>query len=474
MNINRYIKKTTLKKRISSLANITPLSLCILDKKKKKVLSFSNTDKELSNNFPISLNKQIVGELSISEGGKVAEFILQLIQDTLIKEEQIGEIKNETLLMYQEINLLYDLSTTIIDQNSLEERVNYLLEKCSKNLHAENTSIWLISNGELHCKYNIGKTANRTFKLGEGVAGSVAVSGKGEMLNCTIDDPRWDRKGDDSTSLIVVPLKPQQEIIGVLLLSTHTKAPFTSKDLKLANVFAHYCAQEIENNRLLGKIKDETVLRTNLSRFMSPNIVEHFASGQNEVVLGGEKRDVSVLFSDIVGFTAISESLDSEIIVEMLNEYFTSMTDIIFKFNGTVDKFIGDSIMAFFGAPNDVKNYPNLVVKAGLLMQKTSLEMQNNRRLKEKPHFQVRIGINTGNVTIGNIGSPNRLDYTAIGDVVNVASRLEHAAPPGGILIGESTYEVVKNSFKFDEGIDPIKIKGKSKPVKVYRVLDNI
>lgn len=474
MNIKRAIKKSNLEERIRSFTKTIPLSLCIRDENKKTILFLSNNGKEPSFNYPITFKGKTIGELNISEKDHIAEFILQLINDILVKEYQIAEINDETLLMYREINLLYNLSTIISGQMSLDldNRLDYLMEKCVKNLRAENTSLWFIKDDILQCTHSKGNKPERIFKLGEGVIGGIAISGKGEMLNYLIDDPRWSGKINEKASIIIIPLRAQQKNIGVLLMSKHNKTPFAAKDLKLANVFAHHSAQEIENNRLLEKIKKETILRTNLSRFLSPNIVELLADGQYDVSLGGDKRTVTILFSDIVNFTSLSERLDSEVIVEMLNEYFTSMTEIIFKFYGTLDKFIGDSIMAFFGAPRHIENHAILAVKAGLLMQETNAAIQYNRRKKGNPDFQVRIGINTGVVTVGNIGSPNRLDYTAVGDIVNITSRIESATPPGGVLIGEATYELVKDSFKVED-LNPIKVKGKTNPLKVYKVLES-
>lgn len=349
--------------------------------------------------------------------------------------------------------------------------MSYLLEKCVTTLQAANASIWLIEDDVLKCIHSSGFRPERTFKLGEGIIGEVALLGSGELLNYQIDDPRLNGKINENASIIVVPLKTQEKKIGVFILSKHNKTPFAARELKLTNVFAHQITLQIENDKLLEKIKQELVLRTNLSRFLSPNVAEFLIDQKQETSLGGEKREITVLFSDIVGFTSLSENLDSEEIVEMLNEYFSSMTDIIFDHSGTLDKFIGDSIMAIFGAPNEIENQVEVAVKVGLLMQKKNAEIQDARRRKGKIDFKVRVGLHTGLATVGNIGSPNRLDYTAIGDIVNVASRLEEgAASPGGVLIGESIYVQVKDLFKM-EGLKPLKVKGKSEPLKVYKVL---
>ena len=188
--------------------------------------------------------------------------------------------------------------------------------------------------------------------------------------------------------------------------------------------------------------------------------------------LGGKNQEVSILFADIVNFTGLSEQLGSEVIVAMLNEYFTIMTEIIFMCDGTLDKFIGDSIMAIFGAPNKIDSHPVSAVRAGLLMQKASKEIYEKSNNDGEPLFKIRIGINTGMVTVGNIGSPNRLDYTAIGDNVNIASRIESSAGPGTVLIGGGTNELVKDVFR-TEKLAPVFVKGKDHAIEMYEVIDD-
>lgn len=470
MNIKRVIRKSNLEELIVSFTKVSSLSLCIKDVSKETVFTLSNTDRKPLFNYPIKYEGITIGELFISEKGFVADFVIQLINNTLIKEDQIAEINDETLLMYREVNLFYELSNTFNTLASLEDHLNYLLKKCVTNLQAANASIWLIEDDMLKCIHSRGFRPERTFKLGEGVIGEVALLGSGELLNYQIDDPRLSGKINENASIIVVPLKTQEKKIGVFILSKHNKTLFAARELKLTNVFAHQITLQIENDKLMERIKQELLLRTNLSRFLSPNVAELIIDEKQETSLGGEKKAITVLFSDIVGFTSLSECLDSEEIVEMLNEYFSSMTDIIFDHSGTLDKFIGDSIMAIFGAPNEIENQVEVAVKVGLLMQKTNAEIQNARRRKGQISFRVRVGLHAGLATVGNIGSPNRLDYTAIGDTVNVASRLEGAASPGGVLIGESIYVQVKDLFKM-ESLEPLKVKGKSEPLKVYKVL---
>jgi adenylate cyclase len=181
-----------------------------------------------------------------------------------------------------------------------------------------------------------------------------------------------------------------------------------------------------------------------------------------------EKR-VTILFTDIVNFTPLSERLSPTEVSVLLNQYYSEMTDIIFHYFGTLDKFIGDAIMAVFGAPIERENDAESALKAALEMRRALFEMMKNRESDRR--FDMRLGINTGRVVAGNLGSPKRMDYTVIGDTVNTASRLESIADPNQILIGEHTYEIVKDKFNIKK-IGQKKVKGKRQAINVYEVLD--
>jgi adenylate cyclase len=176
----------------------------------------------------------------------------------------------------------------------------------------------------------------------------------------------------------------------------------------------------------------------------------------------------TILFNDIVGFTPLSEKMPPREINLLLNQFFSRMTDLVFKYDGTLDKFIGDGLMAVFGAPVEKKDDAERAVKAALEMRKELEAMMEKIGMEKK--FEVRIGINTGRVVAGNMGSPNRMEYTVIGDPVNIASRLESIAQPNQILIGEETYKQVKGKFKVKK-IGLKKVKGRSAEILVYEVL---
>ena len=188
--------------------------------------------------------------------------------------------------------------------------------------------------------------------------------------------------------------------------------------------------------------------------------------------LGGKKATVTVLFSDIRGFTSMSENMSAQQVSEILNEYFTEMEPIITKYNGIINKFIGDAVMAIFGEPIQDKNHAANAVRCGYEMLVRVKELQQKWAEEGKPKIEIGIGINTGEVFVGNIGSINRMEYTVIGDTVNLASRLEsyNKVYKTKMLISASTYETTR-SFVDVIKISDVEIRGKSHKMDIYEVL---
>lgn len=212
-------------------------------------------------------------------------------------------------------------------------------------------------------------------------------------------------------------------------------------------------------------------VRTMFSRYVSSQVVDELLKNPDEIRLGGEKQLVTVLFSDIRGFTAMSEQLPPEEVVDRLNEYFQVWTDLIFKYDGMVDKFIGDAVMAIFGAPVGHPDDPIRAVKCALEMDAALARMQERWQAEGKHIIRIGVGINTGEAIVGNMGSEQAMGYTVIGDTVNLASRLESKTKELGqtILISSSTYEAVRELVEVEQ-FDEITVKGKAQALSVYAV----
>ncbi len=222
--------------------------------------------------------------------------------------------------------------------------------------------------------------------------------------------------------------------------------------------------------KLVTEEKEKRKIKGMFSKYVSPDLVHQLINTSKKLELGGEDRTLTVLFSDIRGFTKLSEGLDPQALVSHLNEYYTEMTRILQEFKGTLDKYIGDAIMAFWGAPLDIPNHALLACKASLEMMEQLDEMNTN--WPPEMNIHIGIGLNSGNMIVGNMGSSNRMDYTIMGDNVNLGSRVEGANKmyTTEIIITEYTYEMVKDMVICRE-LDLIRVKGKEKPVKIYELL---
>lgn len=275
-------------------------------------------------------------------------------------------------------------------------------------------------------------------------------------------------------SIMVGSLKARNNTIGYLCLINKDKklGSFNERDKYILQTLCTQAAISIDNANLYEKVKNEADLRNNLQRYLPRNTVSKILDSEINLSLVGELQECSILFADICGFTSMSENIKPQETVKLLNQYLTNMTKVIFSFNGSVDKFIGDGIMAVFGAP---LTNPNHALEATLAAVEMKNEVENIKaKFTEEfgiKDFNIRIAINSGQAIYGNVGSPQRMDFTVIGDTVNIASRMEKLAPSGGILISKSTYDNVKENINAKEW-EPINIKGKKEPIKVYEVLE--
>jgi adenylate cyclase len=271
-------------------------------------------------------------------------------------------------------------------------------------------------------------------------------------------------------SAMCAPLLGKDRLLGIFYVDNlEQTAAFTQEEL---NVFALVAAQAgaaIDSAITHEQLARQAVQRSALERFLSPDVVEMIAADPDNVRLGGANQVVTVLFSDIRGFTTISEKLPPEKVVEILNEYFTRVTDVIFDNGGMLDKYLGDGAMAVFGAPISKGNDALNAVRAGIEIQRLVLQLNVDSVARKWPELRVGVGINTGIVTAGNIGSPRRLDYTVVGDTVNVAARLMANAAGWQVLISESTAQTLGPEIQL-EPLAPLSVKGKSQPLSVFSV----
>jgi adenylate cyclase len=268
-------------------------------------------------------------------------------------------------------------------------------------------------------------------------------------------------------SAMCAPLWKGQKVIGIVHVDNGAHAGiFTPEDLELLTAMSNYAAVAIEQAALNDKIREEQSARERLEKYFSPSVVTRILSeGERDV----EELEATVVFADIVGFCGLAEKMNPRDVAQLLNDYFSRMVDAVFEHEGTIDKFIGDCIMAVFGAPYAQPDHAVRAVRAAMEMRRR-LASFNVERTPCLP-IAMRIGINSGRVVAGAIGSGKRKEITVLGDTVNIASRIESTiATAGLIVVGQRTYELVKDVYALSD-LGTVTLRGKNDPLKIYEVL---
>lgn len=271
-------------------------------------------------------------------------------------------------------------------------------------------------------------------------------------------------------STICAPLVAESGVHGAIYADRLDPfASFTSEDLELISAVAAQTAIAVENVRAHERLAREEVARANYSRFLPEYVVKQMLESPESFKLGGANQTITVLFADIRGFTRLSEHANPERVVQLLNRYFSAMTDIIFAHGGTLDKYLGDGLMSLFGAPTATPQDASNAIQAAVAMQRRIVGINEELKQEGFPEIGVGIGLHTGEATVGYIGSERRSEYTAIGDTVNTAQRLESNAKASQILVSESTALASKTSYPLIPR-EPIMVKNRVQPVALFEV----
>jgi adenylate cyclase len=390
--------------------------------------------------------------------------------------DQVASNAQQMAADYERLRLSHELSREIALERDLSSLLNKILLTIFKFVRADRGVIFLndISGGLVP-----GASLRR-----DGTDAPISVSSTimnhvmKERATVLTHDAAMDfaaSKGKSMilnriSSAIVAPLLHNDEILGVLWLDSETLAQFQQKDMEIVTAIAAQAAMFIEINILAKKIEQELVTRERFSRLLSPNIAERVISGELEVAKGGALVPECTIFnSDIRGFTRMSEGAQPESIVEMLNDYFEQMVETVFKYEGTLDKFMGDGIMALWGAPVANPDDPIRCVNCALEQREVLARFNHARAADNCPPLAFGIGIHTGPVVAGYIGSSKALSYTVIGDTANTSARLCGIAAAGQILVSETTLERLHNKYEYEE-LPPARLKGKEKPFRVFDI----
>jgi adenylate cyclase len=414
--------------------------------------------------------------IDVSDAGRAIGTQITATQKGFLPYDQLSTNTQQLSQDYERLRLSHELSREICMERDLPSLLNKILIAMFKFVRADRGCIFLKEKDDLVP----GASLRR-----DGTDAPITVSSTimnhviKERATVLTHDAAMDFAGSKGKSMIlnrissaiVAPLLHDDDILGVLWLDSETLAQFQQKDLEMVTAIAAQAAMFIEINILARKIEQEIVARERFSRLLSPNVAAKVLSGEMIVQRGGQLVEECTVFnSDIRGFTRMSESADPAALVAILNDYFEQMVETIFKYDGTLDKFMGDGIMALWGAPVQTPDDPVRCVSCAL-EQIEQLERMNREQLSNgREPLAIGIGIHSGPLVAGYIGSSKALSYTVIGDTANTSARLCGVATPGQIIVSEATLARLGNRFEYTE-LPPAHLKGKEKPFKMFEIL---
>lgn len=405
------------------------------------------------------------------------------VETAVATPEEVKDLRRKAKIL----DLLYEMSKTlgtVFDLETIFEKATDLIFRGTPAdrviaLLADETVDGKILSYSL---YQIGaRTRDESIaKLSEKLTVSRTITQKvmADKVALLSQDAKTDEQFQGAESIvsqgvrstICAPLITQSNVHGVVYADRLDPfAAFTADHLELISAVAAQTAVTVETVKAHKRLAREEVARANYSRFMPEYVVKQMLDHPESFKLGGVNQTITVLFADIRGFTTLSERANPEKIVSLLNKYFTAMTDIIFAHGGTLDKYIGDGLMALFGAPTATASDPINAVKAAVTMQQQVIAINKELAVEGFAPIQIGIGLHTGTATVGYIGSDKRSEYTAIGDTVNLAARLESNATGGQILMSEATKTAAGNIFPVTP-LTPLTVKNRVQPVELFEL----
>jgi adenylate cyclase len=387
----------------------------------------------------------------------------------------------------QIFGFLTQLAQLLITTDSDDEILKHVLDIAFDALPVDRGFILLrdLESGDLRCELvRINERVELRPKSEVPISKTMLESVMRERVALLTYDALSDQRlaGTESVRIhqiraaMCAPLWAGEKIIGVMQLDTpHHTGSFTEQDVDLLATLANFCAVAIERNHNARDAEFQRGVRTRLERYHSPGVIEQVLredpTAVDEGLRGLKRAEVSVLFADIVGFTGFSEKAPPEEVAELMEGYFTHAVEAIFSSGGTLDKFIGDCVMAFFGAPVQQPDHAHRAVVAAVRIREALDDWNAERQSRGLPVVKLRVGINSGPVVVGDIGSNRRVDYTVLGNTVNVAARLEESvAKPGEIVIGAETWRQLAGRIP-TEPMGDFQLKGLSQQIPAYRVL---
>jgi adenylate cyclase len=376
------------------------------------------------------------------------------------------------------LRLLTEIGKTLVTVQPLEQILTRVVDLVFDVLPAERT--FLLLRDAIDQPLTARVLRNRDGSLPSNVTLSRTIVNQvmRDRVAMLAKDALYDQRLDASGSIqamnirsfMCAPLWNRNEVIGVLYCDNPRSKKFTPDDLEVFTALCNYAAVAIEQGRLSLQLLEETRRRERLQRYHSPRVVSQILhAGAVDGAFMAQTRDVSVMFCDIVGFTKLCQHAEPQAVGDLLNNFFGRMGDVIFEYDGTLDKFIGDAILAVFGAPFDQPDHAVKAVGAALAMRR---ELAQDNAERGALPIRMRLAISSGRALTGDIGSPKRREFTVLGDVVNTAARLESSvAQPDQIVISATTRELIGDAFTV-KSLGGVVLRGRDSELEVFEVLD--
>jgi adenylate cyclase len=377
----------------------------------------------------------------------------------------------------KKLDLLIDIAKELSGQTDVDRLLERIVDLTFQVMSVDRVAILLTGDeGDLISRISRHRE-DVVAPDGWRVPSAIARKTVQERVAVLLENVPVDLAGDGTilhhrvqSALCAPLLGGQGTLLGLIYLdnlgATHS---FSEEDLEFLAAFSGMAAVALENSRLIDRARREAVVLSNFQRYFAPDLAEQIAGEEGSVRLGGTRRQVAVLFSDIRGFTSLAETMSPDDVARLLTDYFTVMVEIVFEHGGTLDKFMGDALMALWGAPIAHNDDADRAIRAAIAMQRALRRLNEEWKRRSRPTLSAGIGISAGDVFAGNIGSDRRLEYTVIGDTVNIAARLCSEAGPGEILVSESLRKALATPPGL-AALEPLSLKGKAQAVPVYRV----
>lgn len=386
--------------------------------------------------------------------------------------ERVIQANRELQLRLQELNVLYSVGKGVAGLIDMSQLLPRIVDAATTVTNAEEGYIYLVHSNRLLCLAQKRHSSNRAEAIDQEVNDRIAAHVVETGQPVVLTREQLGKQPNAPVSIACVPLILRDKAIGVLGVRnvTDDSRLFTKHHTALLSALTDYAAIAIENSRnfeALQQTKDRenSQIRNTFKRFVPPVVVDEVLDNPDALQLGGKRREISVVFADIRGYTGFSEAMPPEYVVQMLNDYLSLAANVILSYSGTLDKYLGDGIMAIFNAPEDQPDHVQLAAEAAMMLQAGARELAQQRG----DGLSFSIGIAVGDAVVGYIGTDSAVNYTAVGDVVNLAKRLQEYASPGQVLVEQTVVSRLGGGVR-TRPLGEMKFRGKQKQVFAHEL----